>query len=80
MTKYFYLKTLQELNKQNLSIHEPPTYIGDMNTLAVKMKGKKFLLAKSSFNDFWIDGFINCNWNNKWLKEISTQLEFNFNA
>ena len=80
MTKYFYFKTQKELEKQNLSIHESPTYIEDMNTLAIDNKGKKVLLRKNLGDDFWNDTIINCNWNNKWLKEIVTQLEFDFNA
>ena len=80
MTKYFYFKTQKELEKQNLSIHESPTYVEEMDRLAIRMKGKKVLLRKNFANEFWCDDIINCNWNKKWLKEIPAQLEFNFNA
>ena len=80
MTKYFYLKTLKELIAQNLSVYETPTYIDEMNVLAINHRGKKVQLRRGKYDDFWSDIIINCNWNKKWLKEVPTQLEFDFNA
>jgi len=78
MTKYFYLKTLKELIEQNLNVDETPTYINEMNTLAISHKGERVLMSKGNF--YWSDPVILCNWNIKWLKEVPRQLEFNFNA
>ena len=78
MTKYFYLKTMKELERQNLSINEAPTYVDEMDILATRMKGKKVKLEKNF--TYWHDDEIGCNWNDKWLKEGPTQIEFDFNA
>jgi hypothetical protein len=78
MIKYFYLKTLKELIEQNLNVKESPTYIDEMNALAINFKGKRVLMTKNIF--YWDDPVILCKWNIKWLKEVPVQLEFNFNA
>ena len=78
MIKYFYLKTLKELIEQNLNVKESPTYIDEMNALAINFKGKRVLMTKNIF--YWDDPVILCKWNIKWLKEVPAQLEFNFNA
>ena len=78
--EYFYVKTIEELRRENLNPREHPSYEPEMNTFAIKNKGKKVLMEKHPYNNYYTDLEIGWAWNIKWLKKLNLQLEFDFNS